>query len=29
MSLDNHRVITMAAGSILTTTTTSGSCPSS
>lgn len=28
MSKDNHRVITMAAGSILTTTTTSGACPS-
>lgn len=28
MSTNNHRVITMTAGSILTTTTTSGSCPS-
>ena len=28
MSTDNHRVITMAAGSILPTTTTSGNCPS-
>lgn len=29
MSTDNHRVITMTAGSILVTTTTSGACPSS
>lgn len=29
MSRDNHRVITMTAGSILATTTTSGDCPSS
>ncbi|GAA0888309.1 hypothetical protein GCM10009121_11900 [Rhodanobacter soli] len=28
MNTNNHRVITMTAGSILTTTTTSGSCPS-
>lgn len=28
MSTDNHRVITMTAGSILATTTTSGNCPS-
>jgi type IV fimbrial biogenesis protein FimT len=29
MTTDNHRVITMTAGSILATTTTSGACPSS
>jgi len=28
MSTNNHRVITMTAGSILATTTTSGNCPS-